>query len=73
MGDVETIEYAIRYCITRSSYAFDDGLRLAESHWDDLSHATQQDVICALRNRDRIWWPAGATNPKIAAALEAAS
>jgi len=31
--DMQTIEYAIRYCMGRSSYAFDDGLDLAERHW----------------------------------------
>ena len=45
MTDVPTIEYAIRYCMTRQSYAFYDGLDLAERHWRTLDDATRSDVL----------------------------
>ena len=42
------IEYAVRYCMTRDSYAFDDGLEAAEANWGRLSAATQMDVLVAV-------------------------
>ena len=47
----DTIEYAIRYCMSRHSYAFDDGLMLAEANWDSLSDATKRDVLMGIFNR----------------------
>jgi hypothetical protein len=38
------VVYAIRYGITRQSYARGDALRLAQQFWDDLDDATQRDV-----------------------------
>lgn len=46
--NMHLIEYAIRYCITRDSYAFDDGLAAASTNWDRLSHATKDDVLVAV-------------------------
>ena len=45
---ISTIEYAIRYCIGRQSYAFDDGMALANRHWLELSNATRSDVHEAI-------------------------
>jgi len=51
--DMSTIEYAIRYCMSRNSYAFQDGLHLAEQHWSVLSEATKRDVLAAVRTAER--------------------
>lgn len=50
-ADLDTIEYAIRYCIGRNTYAFNDGLNLAETNWAQLSNATRHDVIAAVNIR----------------------
>ena len=67
--DMQTIEYAIRYCVSRNSYAFEDGLNLAERHWDVLSDATKRDVLYAVRHNmlaDLARWPTivNAQNPQ---------
>lgn len=54
MREADTIEYAIRYCITRESYAFADGLDLAEQHWEHLSNATKRDVGDAWLSNDSV-------------------
>ena len=41
------IIYAIRYGLGRSSYAFDDGLALADRYWWLLDDATRRDVTAA--------------------------
>ena len=43
-------DYAIRYCMTRRTYAFTDGLHLAEQHWWEIARSTQRDVIDEIRN-----------------------
>jgi hypothetical protein len=67
--DMQTIEYAIRYCVSRNSYAFEDGLNLAEHFWDVLSEATKRDVLYGVRHNepsDLTRWPtiAAARNPQ---------
>lgn len=56
-----TVEYAIRYCMTRDSYAFEDGLDLAQRHWGFLTTATRVDVMEACRKREHNmnggYWP----------------
>lgn len=47
----EIAEYAIRYCITRDSYAFEDGLDLAEAFWPLLSPSTRGDLMDAAIER----------------------
>ena len=42
------VEYAIRYCITRGSYAYLDGFNLAENEWNAISKATRDDVLTAV-------------------------
>lgn len=60
---IDVIEYAVRYCMSRASYAFVDGLDLAEAHWGELSRATRDDVKAATRvhgfpmNDARTRWP----------------
>jgi hypothetical protein len=57
---MQTIEYAIRYCVGRNSYAFNDGLDLAEQHWAEISGATKRDVLSAIRHNepsDLVRWP----------------
>jgi len=65
--NMHLIEYAIRYCITRESYAFEDGLDTAERYWDRLSHATRNDVVVEVIRRrhdvEQRW-------PNIATAIE---
>jgi len=57
-----TVEYAIRYCMSRRSYAYADGMDLAEYHWAHLSKATRDDVLTATRvhgfpSDDNERWP----------------
>ena len=54
MNDLDVVEYAIRYCMTRRSYAFHDGLALAERYWSELTTATQRDVLEAVGPNDRV-------------------
>jgi hypothetical protein len=49
VAEIDIAEYAIRYCMSRSTYAFCDGLDLAEHHWRQLSRATRDDVLTATR------------------------
>ena len=49
VAEIDVAEYAIRYCMTRQTYAFTDGLDLAEHHWRQLSRATRDDVLTATR------------------------
>lgn len=44
-------DYAVRYCLQRRSYAFDDGLVLADRHWPTLTPGTRRDVIDAITVR----------------------
>ena len=67
MNALDVVEYAIRYCMTRDSYAFYDGIALAERYWSDLTTATQRDVLEAVGPRDRI---AFLNCPKIDAARD---
>jgi hypothetical protein len=60
--DDATVEYAIRYCMGRPSYALEDGFALAETHWRKLSSATRDDVIARwrmtpMRPADHHRWP----------------
>lgn len=58
---VTTVEYAIRYCMTRNSYAFEDGLDLAQRYWNFLTTATRVDVMEACHKRQHNmgggYWP----------------
>jgi hypothetical protein len=50
--NIDTIEYAIRYCMTRRTYALIDGFNLAEVHWPQLSKATRSDVVERFQTMD---------------------
>lgn len=49
VNDPVIYDYAVRYCMGRSSYAFGDGLEIAEAHWDELAPSTRLDVIDAVK------------------------
>jgi hypothetical protein len=47
----EYVDYAVRYCLSRQSYALIDGLELAEKWWEMLAASTRNDVVVALTSR----------------------
>lgn len=49
-ADALMADYAVRYCITRQSYAFADGLEIANTYWRSLADSTQRDVLEALND-----------------------
>ena len=52
MSGIPIYDWAIRYCLGRSSYAFEDGLSLANEHWDELAISTRGQVLDEVRRRD---------------------
>lgn len=50
LSELTVATWAIRYCISRRTYAFNDGLALAEHHWRDLDDTTRRDVMDAIRS-----------------------
>lgn len=77
VSDRDVLEYAIRYCMSRNSYAFEDGLDLAEGAWSQLSESTKRDVRYAVRHnalQDLARWPtiAATRNPQATPASEQA-
>ena len=48
--DNTMLAYAVRYCMTRDSYALIDGLELANDNWAVLDEATRRDVLRALKS-----------------------
>lgn len=46
-----TIIWAIRYCLSRRTYAFGDGLDLILAHWGELDEDAQEIVWRDLKGR----------------------